>query len=75
MDRGIDGRAGAAGEEEGPVQKTESGKFKLTHYRPEWSACERHCSYSQQPPRQSYWCWCHRHSSRRVRIFPDRSRC
>jgi len=32
MDRGIDGRAGAAGEEEGPVQKTESGKFKLTHY-------------------------------------------
>ena len=32
MDCGIDGRAGAAGEEEGPVQKTESGKFKLTHY-------------------------------------------
>jgi len=32
MDRGIDGRTGAAGEEEGAVQKTESGKFKLTHY-------------------------------------------
>jgi len=33
MDRGIDGRTGAAGEEEGAVQKTESGKFKLTHYQ------------------------------------------
>jgi len=34
MDRGIDGRTGAAGEEEGAVQKTESGKFKLTRYPP-----------------------------------------
>jgi len=45
MDRGIDGRTGAAGEEEGAVQKTESGKFKLTHYQ-EFQLLEKYIGIS-----------------------------